>query len=215
MAATGRRYAGKTVDERRAERRERLLDAGLELFGTQGYAATTIESLCAAARLHPRYFYEEFGTREALLGAVYDRHIAAVTAAVGAAVEDARLEPIARLRAGLRAFLDALVADPRAARVNYFEMVGVSPNLERKRRVVLRAYAEMVADQIREIEGGAPLPLVDRRLAAVALVGAIDGLVTDWLADTRQLDHQAVVETVLRIVDAYLQLGAAASRSSG
>jgi AcrR family transcriptional regulator len=201
----GRRYAGKTAEERRAERRERLLDAGLELFGTRGYAATTIETLCAAARLHPRYFYEEFDTREALLGAVYDRHIGAVTTAVGAAVEDAPLEPLARLKIGLAAFLDAIMADEKGARVNYFEIVGVSPELERKRRDVLRAYAEMIAQQIRKIDAERPLPLPDQRLSAVALVGAIDGLITDWLSDDQRPDRGRIVDTVLELVEAVLQ----------
>ena len=43
-SATARRYGGKTAPQRRAERRERLMDSGLELFGTQGFAATTIEA---------------------------------------------------------------------------------------------------------------------------------------------------------------------------
>jgi AcrR family transcriptional regulator len=78
-ATTGeRRYGGKTATERRDERRERLLDAGLELFGTDGFAAVTIEALCAEAGLNPRYFYEQFATREELLGAVYERHVVAV-----------------------------------------------------------------------------------------------------------------------------------------
>ncbi len=58
-----RRYGGKTTTERRAERRERLLDAGLALFGTQGFATVTIEALCAEAGLNPRYFYEQFSRR--------------------------------------------------------------------------------------------------------------------------------------------------------
>src|ERR687883_529359 len=73
MATTaGRRYASKTVDERRGERRARLLQAGLELFGAHGYRGTTIEALCAAAGVSTRNFYEEFGSREALVIALHD-----------------------------------------------------------------------------------------------------------------------------------------------
>ena len=100
-----RRYGGKSLEQRRDERRGRLLDAGLELFGTQGFQHTTIEQLCAAARLNPRYFYEQFGTREELLGAVYERHVQAVAAQFEAALECAPADPVGRLRAGLEAFL--------------------------------------------------------------------------------------------------------------
>src|SRR3954468_8883804 len=40
-------YGGRSAADRRAERRERLLAAGLELIGNDGYAATSIEKLCA------------------------------------------------------------------------------------------------------------------------------------------------------------------------
>src|SRR6266536_445680 len=51
--AVERRYRGRLPDERRAERRRRLLGAGLELFGTVGYHGTSIERLCAQAGVNP------------------------------------------------------------------------------------------------------------------------------------------------------------------
>lgn len=196
---TARRYAGKTLEERRTERRERLLDAGLELFGTQGYAQTTIEQLCSAARLNPRYFYEEFATRDALLGAVYQRHVTAVARDVVAAIEAAPPQPLPRLRAGLEAFLEGTLADERAARINYFEVVGVSPELESLRREALGAYADMIATQMAELSAVAPIPVHDRRLAAVAVVGATDGLIIDWLAGARGYDRRAILTALLDV----------------
>jgi len=199
-----RRYAGKTRPERLAERRARLLDAGLELFGTLGYGQTTIEMICEWARLNPRYFYEQFASREELLGAVYDRHIASVTAAVAAALADAPLDPLARLRSGLRAFLDSVLADPRGARINYFEIVGVSAELEQKRRGILSDYADMVTAQIAEITKTHRVPLTDHRLAAVAMVGATDGLIIYALAKPRRPSRQAIIGTLTELVDAIL-----------
>lgn len=202
-AITGeRRYGGKTATERRAERREQLLDAGLELFGTQGFAAVTIETLCAQAGLNPRYFYEQFAGREELLGAVYDRHVQTVLATVQAAIDQAPSDPAQRLSAGLTAFVTATLADERAARINYFEMVGVSTELEAQRRGVLRAYAELIAAQAAVIEyRSPPTPLArgDRRMAAVALTGATDGLITDWMSSSDRPPQQAIVDTLLAI----------------
>jgi len=199
-----RRYGGKTYEQRQAERRERLLDVGLELFGTRGFTQTSIEMICDRARLNPRYFYEQFNTREELLGAVYDRHIEAVTARVAKALERAPLDPLARLHAGLSAFLSGVLADPRGARINYFEMVGISPELENKRRGVLRAYADMVAAQIAEISKSTPVPVRDHRLAAVAMVGATDGLIIDSLSGAGRNSRQAILSTLLELVDAVL-----------
>jgi AcrR family transcriptional regulator len=196
---TQRRYGGKTADERRASRRDRLLDAGLELFGTEGFAGVTIEALCAAAGLNPRYFYEQFASREELLGAVYDRHVQAVLTMVQAAIAGSPAEPAARLKAGLAAFVTATLADERAARVNYFEMVGVSAGLEAQRRGVLRAYAELIAAQASQLDDLGPLGRGDRRMTAVALVGATDGLIIDWLTSDHRPPRQAIVYTLLQI----------------
>ncbi|MDN5938479.1 MAG: TetR/AcrR family transcriptional regulator, partial [Salinisphaera sp.] len=69
---SGRRYRGRTPAQLRAERRQRLIDAGLALFGERGYANAPIELLCATAKVATRHFYEQFDSREALLQAVFD-----------------------------------------------------------------------------------------------------------------------------------------------
>lgn len=203
--ASARRYGGKTGGERRAERRERLMEAGLSLFGTHGFAATTIEAICAEARLNPRYFYESFATREALLGAVYERHVASVAQAVVAALSSAGEDPIARLEIGLGAFLDLTLADARAARVNYFEVIGVSRELEQLRRDALRAYAEMIAGEITAIAQPRALTVRDPHAVAVALVGAVDGLVIDALTTDRGYDRQAILSTMRELLGGVLR----------
>ena len=73
---TSRTWRGQTIEERQAERRDRLIEAGIELFGTQGYAATSVKAICTEAGLTERYFYETFNDREDLLSEVYDILIA-------------------------------------------------------------------------------------------------------------------------------------------
>jgi AcrR family transcriptional regulator len=166
------------------------------LFGTGGYAATTIEALCARAGLNPRYFYEQFSGREQLLGAVYERHVQQVLSIVQAALDGAGDDDRARrLEAGLRAFVEATLDDERGARVNYFEMIGVSRELDALRRQVLGEYAELIASQ----SSGALGASVDTRMAAVALVGATDGLIIDWLSGDRAKPREAIVTTLLAI----------------
>src|SRR5687767_13409420 len=71
-----RRIRGRTLAERRSERRDAMLAAGLELFGTKGYAATTVEEVCRRAYVSSRNFYEEFENRLDLLVAVGEQIIA-------------------------------------------------------------------------------------------------------------------------------------------
>ncbi|HTC29133.1 MAG TPA: helix-turn-helix domain-containing protein, partial [Candidatus Acidoferrum sp.] len=67
-----RRYGGLSVAQRRAERRARLLAAGLQLFGTAGFLKTSIPMICNASGVTARHFYEEFPSREALLRTILD-----------------------------------------------------------------------------------------------------------------------------------------------
>ena len=49
-----RDYDGKTAGERVADRRARLIAAGLELFGGHGYAGTSIRSVVRRSGLRDR-----------------------------------------------------------------------------------------------------------------------------------------------------------------
>jgi AcrR family transcriptional regulator len=195
--AVGQRYGGRTAQERQAERRDRLVAAGLELFGTRGYASTSIEALCGAARLHPRYFYESFGTREALLRAVYDQHMERLGAAVAAALHDAPEDARGRVEAGLTAFVRTQLADPRGARITYLEIVGVSTELERHRRDVLRGFAGLVEREADALARAGRLPARDHHLTALALGGAVDGLLTDCFTDPAPPSVEAIVATLV------------------
>lgn len=193
----GQRYGGRTADERRAERRERLLDAGLQLFGTQGYANTSIEALCAATRLNPRYFYESFKTREALLRAVYDRHMEHLARTVADALQDAPLDPRGRVEVGLRAFVQTQLADHRNARITYLEIVGVSLELEHHRRSVLRGFAGLLEQEADRLAATGVLPQRDRHLTALALGGAIDGLLTDCFTSDDPPATEIIISTLV------------------
>ena len=111
--APTRTYRGVPVEHRRALRRERLIEAGLEEIGTRRYDNITVKDVCRRAGLTERYFYEHFSDRAALLVGVFDAVIAIVTAAAFAASDAAPPDLEERTRAGLTAFVDALT-DPRS-----------------------------------------------------------------------------------------------------
>jgi AcrR family transcriptional regulator len=182
-----RSYGGRSAPERRASRRRRFLAAGLQLFGTTGYAGTSVKALCAEAGLSERYFYESFADREALLVAVYDDVVARVLGAVALAMSSAGSDPVDRGRAGFEAFFDVLSGDPRMARVQVLELIGVSPGAERHRRETMHAFADVIAAGLREL---APTPAAAEptrlQLTSIALVGATNELLADWLLGTVQ-----------------------------
>src|SRR4051794_41116995 len=68
-----RTYAGVAPEQRRAERRERLLAAALDLFTTTGYQQAKIADLCTSAGVSTRNFYEEFASKEQVLLTLHEQ----------------------------------------------------------------------------------------------------------------------------------------------
>jgi len=72
VRAPARTWGGRTPEERRAERRRRLVDAALEIWLDNGWAAVTMRGVCGRASLNDRYFYEHFADRDELLATAWD-----------------------------------------------------------------------------------------------------------------------------------------------
>jgi TetR/AcrR family transcriptional regulator, transcriptional repressor for nem operon len=89
--------------------RDRLLDAALRIIREKGYAATTVDDLCAAAGVTKGAFFHHFASKEAL-GVAAAGHWSVMTGALFAAADYHRPEdPLDRVLAYLD-FRDALVA---------------------------------------------------------------------------------------------------------
>src|SRR4051794_9638175 len=96
-----RSYGGVSAADRVAERRKRVMAAGLDLFGTHGYTATGVKDVCRAAGVTDRYFYESFADRKALFLAVFDSRIEQLLEIVVAAVAAAGPAPAGPPRAAI------------------------------------------------------------------------------------------------------------------
>ena len=96
------------VDGDGAPTRERILAAAVELFGRQGYSATSVGEIERAAGLSPRAggFYRHFPSKRAALEAAVARRVEAAEGARslvdGALTGDVRTETAALGRAALR-----------------------------------------------------------------------------------------------------------------
>ncbi len=177
----GRVYAEKTAEERAGERRERLVEAALDAFAETGYPGTSVELICARAGVSTRSFYEHVANKEALLLALHDdltaRALAAAVAALAATDPD---DLASRAYAGVRAYFDVVTSDARWARIAVVESVGVSREAERHREEAISRFADLIEFEARRLGDAGLVPVRDHHLTAVALVGAINGLVNTW-----------------------------------
>lgn len=183
-----RRYRGRTPEQLAAERRERLLEAALELFADRGYTGTPIETLCATARVATRHFYEQFDGREAVLKALFDDIFDNASRAIADALADESQDMDARVGNAIRAAMHYLLEDPRRARVFCLESIGVSREMEAHRRARVRDIAGLIRQYADNLKGSGLLPERDYTLPSVALIGAVFEMIEEWLTTDTGLD---------------------------
>lgn len=203
--ARQRAYGGRRASDRKAERRERLMQAGLELFGTVGYPSSSIEKLCSRAGVSTRNFYEEFSGREALLIALYGRILEEAAIAIGIALTDAAHESMRpRVERAIRAYVRTMADDPRWARLAYVEVIGVSQAVEQFRMGWRNNYVDLlVGEAERAVERGEAPPR-NYRLSSLGLIGAINEMVHQWTIADGGIDQEELVAEIVRVAMAVL-----------
>jgi AcrR family transcriptional regulator len=201
MAVKAGVYGGRTHDERRRDRRARLLEATLEVWGRPGAGPVTMTRICSAAGLSERYFYEQFANLEAALTAVLESVAADIERESLAAFESTRGEPHERVKAGIGAFVRVLTDDPRKGQVAMVESVGV-PALRGRRDELLRGFVALTAREARALHGPTAWAEAEGLLAATMFIGGVAQLVTAWLDGTLETTPADVVDAAVHLFEA-------------
>jgi AcrR family transcriptional regulator len=194
--ATGT-YGGVSAEQRRAERRRRLLDAALDVIGTQGRSATTLRGICERARVGPRFFYESFADLDALAAELYDEVLDAALRRTIAAIEATPHDLRARTAAAFRAKISEIIDDPRRARVLFVEAYGTE-TLVSRRFAAMRRLARVALEQSHDL---LDLPPDDRLLRAVSvlLTGGVTEFVLAWLDGGMDVSRDELIQISIEV----------------
>jgi AcrR family transcriptional regulator len=210
---------GLTLAERRQERRAAILAAALELFGTKGYASTTVEELCRTAYVSTRNFYEEFDNRSALLAALGEAMIGPLLESLtqldgGVAGPDLNAS---LLRDRVASLVHVVVDDPRIARVAFIETQGVSPIDYSVRHELLRVFPAWLQSYLQDHLTA--LDISPRRQAALAVgvFGAAAELMSDWVLapESERSTVDELVDDIVEVATLVLRLPRPAGAPTG
>lgn len=116
-----RQFKGLSLTERKQLRREKLIEAGIEAYGTHGFFSVTVKDICNEAKLTERYFYESFKKSENLFQTIFLQLIDELQRNVMQAIMQASADPKKMIEAGLTALLTTLKDNPRMARIIYID----------------------------------------------------------------------------------------------
>lgn len=177
----GRAYRGVSIEARRAERHQKLLDAGIEVIGQQGYHATTVKAVCAEAGLTERYFYESFSNSEALLCEAYAHIIARLRERIAASLATGQGQPDSLMGAALTSYFSYLRDHPGHARLIMIEILGVSPAVDQQYRRVMEEFAQFLRATRRALYPGTDTGGLDEDMLTTGLIGALVNMAMRWM----------------------------------
>jgi AcrR family transcriptional regulator len=193
-------------DAVRASQRQRLLRAMLESVGERGYAATTVPTVVAAARVSRNAFYELFADKLDCFLALCDEEAAGMfDSAVAAASEpDWR----SAVRRGVDAYLRYWHERPAFTRAYFAELPAAGPPAIEQRERASDAYRQMfaaLAARAREEEPDLPPPAT---LGPRLLVAGITELVAEEVRAGRTGELLALRDEAADVIIAVIAGGA-------
>jgi AcrR family transcriptional regulator len=190
-----RPYRGVSADDRRSERRRRLVAAGLEVVGRDGVHGTTIEAVCREAQLTKRYFYENFADRDELLVAALDELFTSLRQRMRAVLVDGG-SPDRRARAVVDILVSTLTDDARLARL-YVECPGHHV-LRARRDEAITTFTQLVANEVLDF-GKSGRWAKDRELATRIIVAGTTDLITSWLSGAISTDRETLTAAIVAV----------------
>lgn len=178
-------WGGTTLATRRAARREKLLEVGLDLLGTPG-STLSVRAACRTAQLTERYFYESFPDRDALVLAVYDSLADEVRAVLDRAADGVD-DPSEIARRSIEALVTLMVDDRRKGRVLLVAPLTESA-LAEPSQALLPALTGLIRDRLPR-----STPASQRSLISVGLLGSLMALFYAYLEGDLDVDREEFV----------------------
>ena len=178
------------IQERSRTRRQRLLDAALEVFTQYGYNDTAIDEIARASETSKGGLYFHFPSKQALFLALLDESSEALLRRVESAMAH-EADPLKRGDAALREVLHAFGSHRLLARLLLVEALGAGKEFNARLNDLHAAFAALIADCLDDAVVTGQIPPLDARLAAHAWYGAVNQVVLRWLmtGEPRQLEE--------------------------
>ncbi|WP_232677405.1 TetR/AcrR family transcriptional regulator [Nocardioides sp. R-C-SC26] len=195
-----RTYGGQTADERRADRRQRLVDAVIAELAVPGQTVT-MTGVCASAGLTERYFYESFASLDALLVEALETvatEILAVTTTAAAATSGPASR---RVQDVVEAF--ARYAEERPERLHLIVISSQAyPHLRTRRAELLDTFGEAFAVESAAIYGEHAWPARRAKAHGMAMVAGLAELFAAQFAGTLDLSREELIDSARAMFEA-------------
>ena len=187
----------KRTEARRAETRERIVTAALDLVAEGGYVAAQVAAVAERAGVAVGTVYRYFPSKSDLFAEVFrrasQREVDAMSEAAAATEDGSAIE---RIAAGTETFARRALAGRRLAWALLAEPV--DPAVEAERLHFRHSYRDVIADVVADGIASGELPRQDPELTGAALVGAIGETMIGPLSPTSNGgDPEALIASLI------------------
>jgi AcrR family transcriptional regulator len=182
--ARARKNASKAGDRRR----EQLLELGLRLFSDRSFADISIDDIAAAAGISRGLLYHYFRSKRGF----YTESVRyAADQLVASTDTPATLEPEARMRAGLAAYLDYVERYAAAYALLLRGGLGVDPEVAAILEGAREAIVARIVREAPELEASPPV-----HAALRGWIHLVEGMSLDWI-ERRELPRERLIEVLM------------------
>jgi AcrR family transcriptional regulator len=189
-------------ERKKLRTRRAIQDHALRLFAEQGYDATTVEQISAAAEISPSTFFRYFPTKEdVVVEDEYDPILAEVFRS-----QAPELTPIEALRAALRDVFPFVYEHEQDAMVARTRMMFEIPALRARMFESMRTGTLAVVSEIVAERAGRDPDDQEVQAFAWAVLGVLQAAMYAWLDSDGTLDLPALVDRNLEFLAAGLPL---------
>ncbi len=169
-----------TEQERGLRRKQRILDAALDVFTRDGYQKAAVDDISAASQTSKGGVYFHFPGKQAIFGALLERMIALLLVRMDEAMRAER-EPAARLDAALRTVLRTFGAHRTLTKLFLVDAIGAGKAFDARMVDIQNEIARAIQRHLDDAVRDGTIPPLDTAITSVAWVGAINQLVTRWI----------------------------------
>lgn len=173
------------VTKRRAQTRQRLLDAALEVFAAEGFGRSTVEQICDRAGYTRGAFYSNFSSLNELFLAMWEQRSRAMLDGVRAAATAQNVAEASDVRAVVETVLGAVPVDDAWYRVtaeftaHALRNAGLRRMMTEREDAIAATITPIVVAQLARI--GRTVP--DPEALGQALIAVHDGTSTQCLME--------------------------------
>lgn len=184
------------LTDRTRETRDKLLRTARSIFEEEGYDATSISAIVEAAQVSRGTFYLYFQSKEDIFRTLAEQIQADL---VEVQAWPRKLRPEEGIELSIATFM-AFYRDNAQMMAVLEQVATYDPGFRSLRRDMRRSVADRAVRFIRDLQRKELIdPLVDARIAGVALTGMVDRFAYVWHILAEDFDEDAVVTNLTRL----------------